>query len=84
MKKQQNQILNSVRNVDHVIGDNEAIYSGFDKDFPKVMTKIFKDTDCILPNISESSNLIGILFAEEIYDKAYIKKIFIHLIKFGL
>lgn len=45
--------------VDPVMGDHGKLYSGFDKEFPKVMRKLCSKANIIVPNITEAGFLLG-------------------------
>jgi pyridoxine kinase len=49
----------AIRIVDPVLGDHGRLYAGFDKDFPRLMAKLCKGADYILPNLTEAGFLLG-------------------------
>lgn len=69
--------------VDPAMADNGKLYAGFDEDFPKEMARLCKGADFILPNLTEASFLLGIPYAGDNYDKAYIEKVCKDLAKLG-
>ena len=75
---------NCLRIIDPSMTDNGVLISRIDKNFPKEMTNLLKDTDYILPNITEACLLLGIPYIKENYDKNFIKKISKELAKFGV
>ncbi|MBO6177283.1 MAG: pyridoxamine kinase [Treponema sp.] len=58
--------------VDPVMADNGKMYAGFGEDFPEEMKKLVKNSDVILPNITEASFLLGVPYKTE-YDRTYIE-----------
>ncbi len=65
----------AVRIVDPAMADNGKLYAGFGADFPEKMKELCAGADVILPNLTEASFLLGIPYAGEEYDQAYIEKV---------
>ena len=65
----------ALRIVDPAMADNGKLYAGFDDNFPKTMASLCRGADYILPNLTEASFLLGIPYAGDDYDQAYIEKI---------
>jgi len=68
-KTKQNLIL-----VDPVMADNGKMYSIFDAHFAKEMTKLCKNADIIVPNMTEAAFLLEQSYRNGPYDKTYIEK----------
>lgn len=70
----------AVRIVDPVMADNGALYPGFDSDFPSEMSRLCKNADYILPNITEAALLLGKEYPGDNqngddYDRVYIESL---------
>lgn len=65
----------ALRIVDPAMADNGVMYSGFGTDFPAEMTKLCKNADVIIPNITEACFLLGIPYIGSQYDEKAIEKI---------
>lgn len=64
----------AIRIVDPVLGDHGKLYAGFDKDFPKLMAKLCKGADYILPNLTEAGFLLGREPVLSGYDEKFIEE----------
>ena len=60
--------------VDPVMGDDEALYTGFSETFPAKMLSLCKTADIITPNLTEAALLLGIPFPKS-YTENEIKDI---------
>ena len=60
--------------VDPVMGDGGKLYSGFDSAFSKELSTLTKKADVIIPNITESSLILGIEYPEN-PDELYYSKV---------
>lgn len=71
------QIMNStgvdgaLKVIDPAMADNGKLYVGFDDSFVKAMSVLCRDSDVLLPNITEACLLTGMEYRET-YDKDYI------------
>ena len=61
--------------VDPAMADNGEMYSTFDKEFAKEMTKLCKKADIIVPNITEAFFMLGIEYTKGPYTKEQIESI---------
>jgi pyridoxine kinase len=77
-KKENNFII-----VDPVMGDNGKLYTGFDVEFAKHMSKLCSLADIIVPNLTEASYLLDIPFVGDNYDEEYIQSILKKLTDLG-
>lgn len=68
--------------IDPVMGDYGKLYKGFDEAFALKMRDLCKKADVIVPNLTESSYILGMEYKEE-YDEEYIKDILIKLSNLG-
>ncbi|MBQ0058503.1 MAG: pyridoxamine kinase [Lachnospiraceae bacterium] len=59
---------------DPAMADNGNLYSIFDMDFVKAMTRLCTKADIILPNITEACLMTGYEYKEK-YDEAYVKSL---------
>ncbi len=80
-------IKNVVKNdapviVDPAMADNGKLYSGFDMDFVREMSKLCSISDYLLPNITEAALLTGIEYKTE-YDREYIDSLLSALTAMG-
>ncbi len=69
--------------VDPVMGDNGKLYTGFDINFAKHMSKLCSLADIIVPNLTEASYLLDIPYAKNNYDEEYVKVILKKLTDLG-
>lgn len=70
--------------VDPCMADNGSLYAGFNQDFAFEMATLAKDSDVLLPNITEASFLLGVPYKKPgEYDENYIKNIITDLAKLG-
>lgn len=69
--------------VDPVMGDNGRLYSAFDEKYTVGMKKFCSRADIILPNITETSIMLGVPYREGPYEKDYIEKLLRGLSEFG-
>lgn len=69
--------------VDPVMADSGKLYSAFGRDFPQGMAKLCAKADLILPNMTESSLLLGEPYREGPYEKEYIESILHRLAALG-
>ncbi len=69
--------------VDPAMADNGEMYKGFTPEFAKKMAKLCGKADVIVPNLTEASYMLGIPFAGENYDEAYIKRVLKQLTELG-
>lgn len=51
--------------VDPVMGDNGRLYTGFDESFASGMLELSKKADIIVPNVTETSYMLGVEYKEE-------------------
>lgn len=68
--------------VDPAMADNGNLYPAFDKDFPKLMTKVCAKADIIVPNLTEACLMTDTEYKTD-YDEAYVKEILNKLTKLG-
>lgn len=61
--------------VDPVMADNGEMYALFSKDFAKGMASLCAKADIIVPNITEACFMLGEVYKEPPYDKAYIENL---------
>ena len=59
--------------VDPVMGDHGVLYSGFDKEFAKGMTRLCKKADVIVPNITEACFLTDTPYVDGVQTEEYIE-----------
>lgn len=71
-------IANGKLIVDPVMGDNGKLYPGISEDFAYKMREFCAKADIIIPNLTETSLMLGIPFRTE-YDKEYIEDILVKL-----
>lgn len=69
--------------VDPVMADNGKLYTGFTEDFAKKMAELCGKADIILPNLTEASFMLGVPYAGNDYDEAYIKDMLLKLTQLG-
>ena len=60
--------------VDPAMADQGRLYSGFDMEFARTMTKLCEKADIIDPNITEACFMTGMEYREE-YDERYVRKL---------
>lgn len=70
---------NSVIITDPAMADNGKLYTGFDSTFPNNMLSLCKQSDIIIPNITEACLLLGIDYKSEPYSEDFIKTLLIGL-----
>lgn len=68
---------------DPAMGDGGKLYTGFDMNFVKQMTRVCGAADLILPNMTEASMMLGIDYRPEGYDEAYIRDVLKRLCDLG-
>ncbi len=69
--------------VDPVMADDGKLYTGFDEQFVKEMTKLVRIADVIVPNITEACLLTGNEYIAERHTQDYIDKLLTDLEKLG-
>lgn len=69
--------------VDPVMADNGQLYSLFEMEFVKGMSKLCKKADIIVPNITEACLLTGIEYREGPYTPAFLENLLSELGKIG-
>ena len=60
-----------IKIVDPAMGDNGKLYPGFDGVYAAAMTRLCKEADYVLPNITEACFMTGAEY-KETYDRAYV------------
>ncbi|MBQ9630501.1 MAG: pyridoxamine kinase [Treponema sp.] len=70
--------------IDPCMADNGNLYYGFTEDFAFAMAKLCKNADVIVPNLTESSFMLGIPYKKAgEYDETYIKDVLKKLAALG-
>ena len=69
--------------LDPVLGDEGALYAGFDAPFAAAMAKLCGKADVIVPNLTEACLLLGKPYPQEAYDESYIKNLLQELCALG-
>ena len=69
--------------VDPAMADNGCLYYGFDAEYAAAMTRLCKEADIVIPNITEACFMTGIEYKEN-YDEAYVNEILSALEKDGM
>ena len=69
--------------VDPAMGDNGALYTGFDVAFARKMAKLCSVADIIVPNLTEACFMLGIPYVQKGYSKDYIEDILKKLTDLG-
>ena len=69
--------------VDPAMGDNGALYTGFDVAFARKMAKLCSAADIIVPNLTEACFILGIPYVQKGYSKDYIEDILKKLTDLG-
>jgi len=69
--------------VDPVMGDHGKLYANFDESFADEFKLLCEKADIITPNLTEASLLLGIPYAENGYDRDYIREILVKLSEIG-
>ncbi len=72
-----------VKIVDPAMADHGKLYYGFDEAYASAMTRLCKDADIVLPNITEACFMTGIEYKEQ-YDEEYIKMLLDALTGIGM
>lgn len=70
--------------IDPVMGDNGALYSVFDMDFPKGMKNLCMKADVLMPNLTELCFMLGMEYRPGPYTWDYIESVFRAAEVFGL
>lgn len=65
---------NCIKIVDPAMADNGKLYYGFDEAYATAMTKLCKEADIVLPNITEACFMTGHEYKES-YDEAYVESV---------
>lgn len=74
----------TLRIVDPCMGDNGALYKGFNQEFASKMAELAGIADVILPNLTEASFMLGVPYKTACsYDQAYIEDLLVSLSKLG-
>ena len=68
--------------IDPVMADNGKLYPGFTQEFAFDMAKLCAKADVIVPNMTETSFMLGIPYVTE-YDEDYIKDVLKKLVGLG-
>lgn len=68
--------------VDPAMADQGRLYTGFDMDFARTMTKLCEKADIIDPNITEACFMTGMEYRET-YDERYVRKLMGRLADLG-
>lgn len=74
---------NNIIIVDPAMADDGKLYTGFDSDFPLIMSRLCSKADIILPNISEAAFMLGEEYPGEDCDHKTIKTLLLRLSKLG-
>lgn len=69
--------------VDPAMADHGEMYPVFDKAFAKEMTKLCKNADIIVPNMTEACFLLDMEYTAGPYSKEFIENLLINLSKLG-
>ena len=69
--------------VDPAMGDNGALYAGFDMAFARKMAKLCAAADIIVPNLTEACFMLGKPYVQKGYTKDYIEDILKELTDLG-
>lgn len=69
--------------VDPVMADNGKLYTGFDVDFARYMSKLCSSADIIVPNLTEASFLLNETYVGDNYNEQYIKDLLKKLTDLG-
>ena len=69
--------------MDPAMADNGRLYTGFDNNFAREMSKLCSKADIILPNISETCLMLGEEYPGEDADEQIIQKLLIKLSTLG-
>ena len=69
--------------IDPVMGDNGALYTGFDRDFVRGMFELCKRAEIIVPNITEASYMLNLSY-KNIYIEKDIEEIFEKFLECGI
>ncbi len=64
---------NGIKIVDPAMADNGKLYYGFDQAYADAITRLCKEADYVLPNITEVCFMTGLEYKEK-YDEAYVNK----------
>ena len=62
---------NCIKIVDPAMADNGKLYYGFDEAYANAMTRLCKEADIVVPNITEACFMTGLEYKEK-YDEAYV------------
>lgn len=68
---------------DPAMGDGGKLYTGFDMEFVRQMTRVCAKADVILPNMTEASMMLGIDYRADGCDEAYVKDVLKRLCDLG-
>ncbi|MBR2900630.1 MAG: pyridoxamine kinase [Clostridia bacterium] len=74
---------NCVKIVDPAMADNGNLYYGFDDKYAAAMTRLCKEADVVLPNITEACFMTGLEYKES-YDEGYVTEVLNALEKAGM
>lgn len=74
---------NCIKIVDPAMADNGKLYYGFDENYAAAMTRLCKEADLVLPNITEACFMTGHEY-KETYDEAYVKSVLTALEDIGI
>ncbi len=69
--------------VDPAMADNGVMYKGFDLNFAKKMTELCSMADVIVPNLTETSFMLGEPFIKNGYSEEHIKNLLVKLTNLG-
>ncbi len=65
---------NCVKIVDPAMADNGKLYYGFDEKYATAMTRLCRNADIVLPNITEACLMTGLEYKEK-YDESYVTEV---------
>jgi len=68
--------------VDPAMGDNGALYPGFDNEYVAAMRELCAAADVVLPNITETCFLTGHEY-KAVYDEAYVDELLEKMVNIG-
>lgn len=63
-----------IKIVDPAMADNGKLYYGFDQAYADAMTRLCREADLVLPNITEACFMTGVEYKES-YDESYVKEV---------
>ena len=69
--------------VDPVMADNGKMYAGFGSDFPDRMKELCRDSDYVLPNITEACFLLGEGYPGDVCSESFVERTCKGLLELG-